>query len=76
MLIIMLLIPSSVPNFYPCFFDRKEDFEAYICSEDDGKYMDIDRMNNLTDNEVKHLIEKKSAGDDFATLPINVQKKS
>ena len=37
--------------------------------------MDIDRMNNLTDNEVKHLIEKKSAGDDFATLPINVQKK-
>ena len=62
-------------EFLPLFFDRKEDFEAYICSEDDGKYMDIDRMNNLTDNEVKHLIEKKSAGDDFATLPINVQKK-
>ena len=62
-------------EFLPLFFDREEDFEAYICSEDDGKYMDIDRMNNLTDNEVKHLIEKKSAGDDFATLPINVQKK-
>lgn len=62
-------------NFLSHFFDRKEDFQAYLLEDDSGKYMDIDQSYQLADQEVRELLKLQLNGKNLAEFSVADQKR-
>ena len=58
-------------HFLSLFFDSHENFEAFVCQDNDEIYMDIDKP---TDEEIQRLIDEKLGDKKFAELTLTEKK--